>query len=112
MSFISTTGHSSPKLKEWTFTERMKRGSWTCWNLSWMKSRMEAASSWPEGPVVRLCQSMSMDITWCFRRGKRKPKDPESYIRGVISVISVADGSADVEERSWNVPATAFLVDC
>lgn len=29
-----------------------------------MKSRMESASSWPEGPVVRLCQSMSMDITW------------------------------------------------
>ena len=67
MSFISTTGHSSPKLKEWTFTERMKRGSWTCWNLSWMKSRMEAASSWPEGPVVRFCQSMSMDITWRSR---------------------------------------------
>lgn len=29
-----------------------------------MKSRIDAASSRPEGPVVREAQSMSMDITW------------------------------------------------
>ena len=29
-----------------------------------MKSRMESASSWPEGPVVRVGQSISIDITW------------------------------------------------
>lgn len=85
MSFISTTGHSSPKLKEWTFTERMKRGSWTCWNLSWMKSRMESASSWPEGPVVRLRQSMSMDITWCFHRGKRRLKIQKCFLSELLS---------------------------
>ena len=89
MSLISTTGHSSPKLKEWTFTERMKRGSWTCWNLSWMKSRMEPASSWPEGPAVRLCQSMSMDITWCFRYGNRRLMIQNCSYGLVIPVISV-----------------------
>ena len=43
----------------------MKRGRVTCWNFSWMKSRMESARARPDGPVVRVGQSMVMDIT-CF----------------------------------------------
>lgn len=74
MSFSSTTGHSSPKSNEWTCTDRMKRGRVTCWNLSWMKSRMESARARPEGPVVRVGQSISMDMTWsvCARAEGRR----------------------------------------
>ena len=63
MSFSEMMGDSFPKLKVCISTERMKRGSCTCWNLSWIKLRMDSASSWPEGPVVRLFQLISMDIT-------------------------------------------------
>ena len=44
----------------------MKRGRVTCWNLSWMKSRMESARARPDGPVVSAAQSMSMDIYIVF----------------------------------------------
>lgn len=41
----------------------MNRGSGTDWNLVWMKSRMEEARASPSGPVVRVSQFRSIDIS-------------------------------------------------
>ena len=72
-------GTWSPNSKEWTCTERMKRGRDTCWNLSWMKLRIVSARASPSGPAVSLCQSISMDITSCFAVCWKRKKDGEEF---------------------------------
>jgi hypothetical protein len=62
MSLISICGGMLPKSNEWTWTERMKRGSVTCWNRSWMKTRIASARAEPSGPPVNVSQLMSIDI--------------------------------------------------